>query len=182
MDEAREIQLTKKWVEAFVIHFGLCPFAKKPALQGRIHYVLTKCQDLPSLRRSLLQEAFELWHRSEFERATTILIHPWVLTDFEDYLSFLEEMELPWEKAGLSGNIQIAGFHPNYQFDGANPEAAQHYTNRSPFPMLHLIREDQLEQALKEHPAPESIPEKNIELLEEMGKEKVMNHLKKILQ
>lgn len=120
---------------------------------------------------ALSQECDRLTTQPEIE--TTLLIHPWVLEDFMDYNQFLDDVDNMLIDNELEGIYQIASFHPNYQFAGTEPEDVENATNRSPFPVLHILREESLERAISSFPDPELIPERNIALLRSMGRERV---------
>lgn len=164
-----EIQKTKTWIEKVVIGLGLCPFAKMPFERGQIRYVLHQGDKEEDLAHCLLEELSFLNTVSKKEIETTLIIHPNVLQDFTSYNSFLAEADWILQKTDLEGIIQIASFHPNYQFAGTRFEDASNYTNRSPYPMLHLLREESIELALENFPNPEQIPERNIKLMEKLG-------------
>ena len=177
MSTKHYIDLTKNWLEKLVIGLNLCPFAKLPFNQNRIRYVV-ESGDKEALMQTFLSELALLTEKTDKEVETTLIIHPDVLTDFYDYLDFVAEADEQIDDSGLRGTIQVASFHPDYQFAGTNPEDVENYTNRSPFPMLHLIREDSIEKALEHYPDPEMIPERNIETMKRLGLEGVQQILK----
>ena len=177
MSTKHYIDLTKNWLEKLVIGLNLCPFAKLPFNQNRIRYVV-ESGDKEALMQTFLSELALLTEKTDKEVETTLIIHPNVLTDFYDYLDFVAEADEQIDDSGLRGTIQVASFHPDYQFAGTNPEDVENYTNRSPFPMLHLIREDSIEKALEHYPDPEMIPERNIETMKRLGLEGVQQILK----
>lgn len=166
-DEA--IAATRKWVERAVIGLNLCPFAKAVHVKGLIRYVVSDATTPEALLRDLERELGELADRGRDEVETTLIIHPHVLTDFLEYNDFLEEAEGAVDSLGLDGMIQIASFHPQYQFAGTEPDDIGNYTNRSPYPTLHLLREASVDEAVAAFPEPEAIYEKNIETLERIG-------------
>ncbi len=167
--ENSAVEETRRWVEHFVVGLNLCPFARTPFRNGRIRYVLYEGEDVVELARLMVREAHWLSLQPASEVETTLLIHPNALPDFYDYLDFLEEAELLIRENGLEGIIQVASFHPDYQFAGTEADAPENYTNRSPYPMLHLLREEILEKALEQIEHPEQIPEENIEKMNRLG-------------
>jgi uncharacterized protein len=160
---------TQRWVEKFVIGLNICPFAGIPASQGRVRYALSEAKDIDVLYQDLLKEMAYLIERSPDEVETTVLVHPSVLQDFMAYLDFLEIVDEAIEEAGLEGILQVASFHPDYQFDGPPADDPSHYTNRSPYPMLHILREDSISAAVDGHPDVEGIPARNIQKMQELG-------------
>ena len=162
------LQATREWVEKFVIGLNLCPFAAPVAAQGRIRYALSEARDIDVLYQDLLRELDHLIQVDPETVETTILVHPWVLNDFEEYLDFLEIVDEAIEEAELDGILQVASFHPEYQFEGPPADDPSHRTNRSPYPMLHILREASLTIALDNYPDPEMIPERNIAKMREM--------------
>ncbi|MCB0570901.1 MAG: DUF1415 domain-containing protein [Phaeodactylibacter sp.] len=178
--EAVAVTETRRWVEHFVVGLNLCPFARNPFRSGRIKYVLYEGEDIVELARQLITEAHWLSQQPAGEVETTLLIHPRALPDFYDYLDFMEEAELLIRENGLEGIVQVASFHPDYQFAGTEPDAPENYTNRSPYPMLHLLREEILEQALEHYDNPELIPEQNIEKMNELGHEGIQKLWRKV--
>ncbi len=158
---------TEKWVEDVVIGLNLCPFAKREWVKNRVRIHVSLDTDTESLLTTLQLELSLLEANSDIE--TTLLVHPEVLQDFYDYNDFLSLADDLLEQMDLDGIYQVASFHPDYQFGGAAPDDAENYTNRSPFPMLHLIREDSLEKAIENYPNVAAIPENNIALMNKMG-------------
>ncbi|GJM34621.1 MAG: hypothetical protein DHS20C18_36220 [Saprospiraceae bacterium] len=165
------IEKTKKWIEQFVIGLNLCPFASVPFQQDKIRYVVNLSKNPDDLIRCFLEEMQFLDDKPSKEVETTLIIFPNQLNDFLAYLDFLTEAEEILEEVGLEGILQIASFHPEYQFANTAKEDAENYTNRSPYPMLHLLREASVEQALRHYPEPENIPIENILRLKELGVE-----------
>jgi uncharacterized protein len=165
---------TQAWVERFVIGLNLCPFAGAVAAQGRVRYTVSAARDIDVLYNDLLTELMLIIEADPAVVETTVLVHPLVLQDFEQYLDFLEIVEEALEDADLEGVLQVASFHPQYQFEGVDADDVSHYTNRSPYPMLHILREDSLTGAIDSHPDPEGIPARNVEKLREMGLERVL--------
>ena len=158
---------TKKWLSTIVIGHGLCPFAKSEFENNRIHYVVIEERDLESQMAALLAE-FAALDKDE-TRETSLLIFPSTLSDFEDYLDALALANAVLKDAGYEGIYQLASFHPDYLFEGAQVDDAANYTNRSPYPVFHILREASLEAALETYLNPEQIPERNIELTQRLG-------------
>lgn len=161
----------QRWLERAVIGLNLCPFAKSVHVKGQVHYVVsaaTTSQDLrEDLRRELLalQAAVpELWD-------TTLLMAPRCLQDFLDFNDFLDEADAVLAELGLEGELQIASFHPQFQFAGTAPDDISNYTNRAPYPTLHLLREASIDRAVEAFPQAEAIFEKNMQTLEDLGHE-----------
>jgi hypothetical protein len=180
MDQEKAIDyigITKTWVEKMVIGLNLCPFAKTPFRKGRIRFRLFEGKDAKDLMQFFLEELDYLARIPEEKTETTLIVHPYVLTAFDEYLDAISLFEALIRSSGLEGVLQVASFHPDYQFAGTEKEAAQNYTNRSPFPMLHLIREDSISRAVDSHPDIESVPIQNIKKLEEMGIEEIQKLL-----
>jgi len=169
------VSATRKWVENVVVGYNLCPFAKRELMRDRVRFVVSEATDEDSLLQSLHSELQRLNDEPEIE--TTVLIHPGVLQDFEAYNEFLDAADGLLAFLEMEGVYQIASFHPNYQFAGTDPEAAENYTNRSPYPMLHLLREASLEAAIDSHPDVDGIPGRNIKLMEELGVEQLRDVL-----
>jgi hypothetical protein len=166
-DEA--IAATRAWLERAVIGLGLCPFAKAVHAKGQIRYVVSEARNSDVLLDDLERELHALAEAAPAEVDTTLLIHPYVLDDFLQYNDFLEVAEETVESVGLTGVLQVASFHPAYQFAGTTPDDITNYTNRSPYPILHLLREASVEEAVAAFPDPEEIYEKNIETMERLG-------------
>lgn len=174
------IQHTRNWLEQIVIGLNLCPFAAKPFKLGQIRIVVSTAKDIEALSADLIAEGALLLRQPAKETETTLLVHPFVLADFYDYNEYLWSVEEIVRKEDWEGEIQVASFHPEYQFAGTTPEDVSNYTNRSPYPMLHLIREERLEAALEHYEDPEGIPERNVALLERIGLAEMLNKLNAI--
>ncbi|MBB5210656.1 DUF1415 domain-containing protein [Microbulbifer hydrolyticus] len=156
------ISQVKQWLQDVVVGLNLCPFARKPMRSGQIRYVVSDANSNEVLLEEL-QDEFEVLDRtSEEEVETTLLILPTQLRDFHDYNTFLGEAERLLQRQGYEGVYQVASFHPHYQFANTEPEDTENLTNRSPYPILHLLREKSLERGLENYPDPESIPHNNI--------------------
>ena len=173
------IAATRDWLEKAVIGLGLCPFAKAVHARGQIRYVVSPAQSPDALVEDLMEELRALDAADPAAVDTTLLIHPGVLSDFEDYNDFLDIADALLDELELSGVIQIASFHPQYRFEGTMRDAIENYTNRSPYPMLHLLREDSVEKAVTTYPDVADIPEKNIETLNRLGHEGWRNLMSK---
>ena len=168
-DMKKQAEETKQWVETVVLGLNLCPFARLPFYAGRVRFVVYEGTDIVKLAKLMVEEARLLVITPAEEVETTLLIHPNALPDFQDYLDYLEEAGRLIQDNGLEGIIQVASFHPDYQFEGTEPGAPENYTNRSPYPMLHLLREESIERALWSFEHPEQIPERNIQKMRELG-------------
>ena len=169
------IRKTREWVNGFVIRLNLCPFAKKVFDEERIRYVVLESSEIKDLTKKLLDELYFLSKTEAEKIETTLIIFPNLLTDFESFNEYLAVADEILLEMSLIGDIQIASFHPQYQFAGTTKDAAENYTNRSPYPMLHLLREVSIENALKKVPKPENIPMENIKKMNEIGLEKLKN-------
>jgi hypothetical protein len=167
-DEA--IAATRAWLERAVIGLGLCPFARAVHMKDQIRYVVSAARHTDALLDDLERELRLLAETPREEIDTTLLIHPHVLQDFLDYNDFLE-LDGVVQDAGLEGLLQVASFHPRYQFEGTEPDDITNYTNRSPYPILHLLREASVDEAVAAFPDAERIYEKNIETMKALGQE-----------
>lgn len=162
-------KITADWLEHFVIGLNLCPFAKKPFATDSVIYHVEKTTKTETLLETLLTELLILNNTPASEISTTLIIHPYVLTDFLAYNDFLHVANDILQRVDLEGIIQIASFHPGYQFAGTQPDDITNYTNRSPFPMLHLLRESEVEQAVDNYPNTDKIPLENQQKLHSLG-------------
>lgn len=158
--EVNEIQATKTWLEQFVIKLNLCPFAAKPFREGRIHYALEVSVEPTQIAERLIDELERLQTSPEIE--TTLLIIPNALNDFDVYWDFVEVAESIIEQLGLMGIFQIASFHPKYCFEGVETDDPANRTNRSPYPMLHLLREQSLSEAIEAYQDIEHLATRNL--------------------
>jgi len=168
-DEPAVIAATQSWLEKAVIGLGLCPFAKAVHVRGQIRYAVSAARSTRDLIADLTAELHALQAADPEVVETTLLIHPGVLADFPDYNDFLDDADALLDELELTGIIQIASFHPRYRFAGTQPDAIENYSNRSPYPMLHLLREESVERAVTTYPDVADIPEKNIETLNRLG-------------
>jgi hypothetical protein len=163
------IQETQDWLIKAVIGLNLCPFAKAVHVKEQIKYVVSEATTVEQLLESLAQELEFLAEVSREKTDTTLLIHPNVLNDFLDYNDFLELADQLLEDLDLDGELQIASFHPQYQFAGTEIDDVTNFTNRSPYPTLHLLREDSIDEAVKAFPEAEAIFETNMQTMEKLG-------------
>jgi hypothetical protein len=165
------IDSTRLWIERAVIGLNLCPFAKAVHTKNQIRYVVSDATTEQALLADLAIELERLQESSPSVVETTLLIHPQVLQDFIDYNDFLELADAAVDALELDGEIQVASFHPQYQFEGTAPDDVENFSNRSPYPTLHLLREASVERAVAEYPDTDTIYERNIETLEKLGPE-----------
>ncbi len=165
----RIIGETRAWLNRAVIGLNLCPFAKTAQVKNQIRYVLSEAADPRALLSTLCDELRFLNQADPAQVETTLLIHPRVLTDFADFNDFLAAVESAVHELGLEGVLQVASFHPHYQFAGTAPDDVGNATNRSPHPCLHLLREDSIARAVAAFPEPEAIFVANIRTLEALG-------------
>lgn len=160
---------TQKWFQELVLRQNLCPFAHKPHQNNQIDYKVSYAHTELELLENL-KAALEALVKARKEQVETILlIHPFVLENFIDYNDFLDMADQLLVELELGGVFQIASFHPHYQFAGTSFEDAENYTNRSPYPMLHLIREDSLSKAIDKFSDVDLIPERNIQVMNQLG-------------
>lgn len=160
---------TREWLERAVIGLNLCPFAKAVYASDRIRYFVSAADDEDALLDDLARELSVLDSTPDHVFDTTLLIHPRVLADFAQYNAFLDEADRKIESLDLLGEIQIASFHPHYQFAGTASDDIGNFTNRSPFPMLHLLREASVARAVAAIPDAAAIFDRNIETLRRLG-------------
>lgn len=169
IDEVAVLQRTGNWLKKVVCDLNLCPFAGPVVEAGRVCMTVSKAADTGQLLIDFLAELDNFQTAPEAEIATCLLILPAGLEDFDNYLDFLAEAQILLEKSGLADEIQLASFHPDYIFEGESELNVSHFTNRSPYPMVHLIREAMLSRELENFSDPEQIPQKNIQRLRAMG-------------
>ncbi|KAF3999856.1 DUF1415 domain-containing protein [Glaciimonas immobilis] len=160
---------TTRWLERAVIGLNLCPFAKAVFIKNQIRFVVSTAQTTAELQNELRAELDFLQQADPALIDTTLIIHPDVLRDFLDYNDFLDEADTLLEEMALEGEIQIASFHPDYQFAGTEIDDITNFTNRSPYPTLHLLREDSVDRAVEAFPEAEDIFEKNMQTLADLG-------------
>ena len=167
----RAIEETTAWLEKAVIGLNLCPFAKAVHSKGQIRWVLADATEPLALLGLLVQELQFLAATDPEAIATTLIVHPHALHDFLDFNDFLGVAEDALAELGLDGVLQIASFHPQFQFAGTDIDDITNATNRSPHPTLHLLREDSVERAVAAFPEAEAIFERNVETMERLGVE-----------
>ena len=165
----RVIAATRNWVEKAVIGLRLCPFAASPYLLGLIRYRVSEQRSPEGLAEELTQELTYLAAADPLHCETSLLIHPRVLGDFLDYNQFLDRADAAVAALGLEGELQIASFHPAYQFAGSASNDVENCSNRSPYPMLHLLRESSVKRAAATFPGVDEIGNRNIATLRELG-------------
>lgn len=166
-DRQTLIDNTKKWIQDVVIGCNFCPFAAKEVKQGTVRYHVEEDADLNACLQVFLNECELLDTNPEIE--TTIIILPIGFDEFEDYLDLVETAEEILEENGYEGTYQVASFHPHYCFEGEEEGDASNFTNRSPYPMLHILREESVERALERYPDAEGIPQRNVEFARNKG-------------
>jgi uncharacterized protein len=163
------VAATRHWLEKAVIGLHLCPFAAIPFARGQIRYWVSEHRTTAGLGLELTSELERLHSADQQLCETTLLIHPYVLTDFADYNQFLDEADAAITALQFDGELQIASFHPDYRFAGTAPSDVQNYSNRSPYPMLHLLREASVSRAAATYSEIDTIGERNIATLRELG-------------
>jgi hypothetical protein len=163
------IAATRLWLERAVIGLNLCPFAKAVHAKGQVRWVLADAETPEALLETLAAELLALRDASPEDVDTTLIVHPRVLGDFLDYNDFLEAADGLVAELGLEGELQVASFHPQYQFAGTDADDIENFTNRSPYPTLHLLREDSVSRAVDAFPDPDAIVDRNIETLRRLG-------------
>lgn len=160
---------TQRWLERAVIGLNLCPFAKSVHVKGQVHYVVSPATSTQELLQELRRELAALHAADPERRDTTLLIAPCCLQEFLDFNDFLDEADAVLEELGLEGELQIASFHPQFQFAGTDADDITNYTNRAPYPILHLLREASIDRAVEAFPEAETIYEKNMQTLKQLG-------------
>lgn len=168
-DDARVLARTQAWLDRAVIGLNLCPFAKSVRVKDQIRFVISPATTVEALRDTLQQELQTLAQADPQQLDTTLLVHPRVLHDFLDYNDFLDVADQVLAGLGLEGVLQIASFHPDYQFAGTAADDIDNFSNRSPYPTLHLIREASIDRAVAAFPEAERIYEANIATLQHLG-------------
>jgi uncharacterized protein len=171
------IDATRRWLETMVIGLNLCPFARRVFEADRIHYAVSDARDEAALLSDLERELRTLAGAPITTIETTLLIHPHALTDFLDYNDFLDPAERLIDELGFTGVIQVASFHPDYQFAKADRDAVENYTNRSPYPMLHLLREESFDAITGDTEELLDIPRRNIATLRALGRAAILARL-----
>ena len=172
-NDKRVIAETRQWVKNVVIRHNLCPFAHKPFRNESIRYAVSHANSDNELINDLIEELLLLSKADISKIETTIIVVPNYLKQFDSYNQFLDVADMLVTQFGLNGTIQIASFHPDYQFADLDYEDVRNYTNRSLYPMFHLILEESVEQAKNSHPDVDSIPVANMKLLQEIGLDEI---------
>ncbi|MDI5933710.1 DUF1415 domain-containing protein [Halomonas kalidii] len=174
--DSRPLATTRAWVETFVVAHDVCPFAGRELARGTIRYAEAAADDWEAALLALIEECRRLDETPGIE--TTLLVLPSGVEDFDDYLDLLAIAEALLAEQGYEGIYQLASFHPDYCFEDAEPDDPGNFTNRSPWPMLHLLREASLEQALAHYPDdPAQIPERNIAEMQRLGRDRLAESL-----
>jgi hypothetical protein len=161
------LDATQAWLKSIIIEYNICPFAKRELERGSIRFSVNQDTEIENCLLNLMTECDRLDTDQNIE--TTLLIFANAFTAFDDYLDFLEMAETLLVDQSYEGIYQLASFHPDYCFEGAEQDDPANYTNRSPYPMLHLLRESSIKRAVSTYPHPENIPQRNIELTRELG-------------
>ena len=169
MTEDEIVAATRRWLERAVIGLNLCPFAESIYRGDRVRFRVSEQRSASALLEEFRSELEFLHEADPLHCETALLIHPWVLADFVEYNDFLDVCEATIAELGLEGELQVASFHPQYQFAGTQSEDIENYTNRSPYPMLHLLRESSIERAIAAIPDTDEIYRKNIRTWRELG-------------
>jgi len=169
--EAQAIAATRQWLEKAVIGLNLCPFAKAVYVKDQVRFAFSDATTPEQLIEQLGEELLRLRDTPAAQVDTTLLVHPYVLQDFLDYNDFLDQADALVEALELDGELQVASFHPDYQFADSRPDDIENYSNRAPFPTLHLLREDSVSRAVEAYPDPDSIVERNYATLRQLGLE-----------
>ncbi len=163
------VSTVETWLERAVIGLNLCPFARAVHVRKQVRYTVSTATEPDQLVQALTEELTYLHGCDPQITDTTLLIHPWILEDFSDYNEFLDIADVILAGMGMEGEIQIASFHPDYQFSGTQRDDVSNYTNRSPYPILHLLREDSIDRAVASVPNTEDIYKRNIATLKALG-------------
>ncbi|HST44399.1 MAG TPA: DUF1415 domain-containing protein [Luteimonas sp.] len=159
----------QRWLDRAVIGLNLCPFAKAVVVRGQVRFVLSEATTADALLADLGDELVHLRDTPVAALDTTLIVHPGVLADFLDYNDFLDSADALVEELDLDGVLQVASFHPRYQFAGSAPDDIENFTNRAPYPTLHLLREDSVARAVAAYPDPGVIIERNVATLRALG-------------
>jgi hypothetical protein len=161
---------TRRWMERAVIGLNLCPFAKAPHAKGLVHYAVSEAADAATVLQDVATELDALAAVDSSVRETTLLIVPHCLQDFLAFNDFMPRAERVLRKRGLEGVIQLASFHPQFQFEGTQEDDITNFTNRSPWPTVHLLREDSIDRAVETFPDPAAIYDANMATLRRIGR------------
>ena len=174
-------QQIRAWLEQFVVGLNLCPFAAPLVSSDRLRIKICDATDIDTIMQSFLSELDLIQSTLESDIATTLLVIPNALKDFEEYLDVIDLAEELLSEVGLEGVIQLASFHPHYQFAEEPAESASHFSNRSPYPLIHFLREDMMASALQNFTNPEQIPARNVEALQEIGRNAIEQRWQQLL-
>ncbi|AXI83006.1 DUF1415 domain-containing protein [Xylella taiwanensis] len=166
---ADPLTLTRQWIERAVIGLNLCPFAKAVYIKQQLRLVLSDATTPEALLEHLAKESLLLRDTPAEHIDTTLIVHPHVLTDFLDYNDFLDHVDAMIQALNLQGVLQVASFHPEYQFHGTASDDIGNYTNRAPYPALHLLREESVDHAVAAFPDPDVIVQRNLQTLKRLG-------------
>ena len=169
--DAQVVDDTRRWVERAVIGLNLCPFANSVHVKGQLHYAVSGALGWNDLLVDLERELDDLLAYSFDKRETTLLMAPRTLQAFFEFTGFLVEADRLLRRRGLDGTIQLASFHPSYQFAGTEPDDITNFTNRAPHPTLHLLREDRVAQAVQAFPEAAAIYETNMDTMRRLGRQ-----------
>lgn len=168
MNKAKVKATTERWLDQIVIGMEFCPFAKQPRQNNQIEIYISDADSIEKLIMDLVEQIVYLEKASSKETETTLLVIPNLLTDFDDYLDCLYLAEEVIQEQGWEGVFQLASFHPNYQFDGTKPDDPENLTNRSPYPVFHILREESLSTAISSYGDTSEIPERNKQKLNKL--------------
>lgn len=168
-DDAQVLAATRRWLERAVIGLNLCPFAKAVYVKEQVRFVVSDASTPEALLEQLAEELLLLRDTPPEQADTTLLIHPQVLSDFLDFNDFLDNADAAVEALDLAGVLQVASFHPDYRFAGTADDDIGNYTNRAPYPTLHLIREASIDRAVEAFPDADVIVQRNLSTLEKLG-------------
>ena len=171
MNRDEVIAATRQWLEKAVIGLNLCPFAKSVYLKDQVRIVVSDAKHADGFLEDLDRELEFLSETDPAVVDTTLLIHPTLFGDFLDFDEIVAIAEEAVVEQGLEGVLQVASFHPRFQFEDSEPDDVENFTNRAPFPTLHLLREESVERAVAAFPDAEAIYERNIETMQKLGKE-----------
>ncbi len=174
-------QQIRAWLEKFVVGLNLCPFAAPVVSSEGLRIKICDATDIDTIMQSFLSELDLIQSTLESDIATTLLVIPNALKDFEEYLDVIDLAEELLSEVGLEGVIQLASFHPSYQFAEEPAESASHFSNRSPYPLIHFLREEMVASALKSYANPEEIPTRNIKTLQTIGRDTIERRWQLIL-
>jgi hypothetical protein len=177
MTELSPLQATRQWLDDIVVGLNLCPFAAPVISNNGLYIEVSDADQSEQQLAAVLQQLDKLQQVDASDIETSLLIFSHGLSDFDQYWELVGIANDLLQQVGLEGIIQIASFHPYYQFEEVAEDDVSHYTNRSPYPMLHFIREEQLSRALQSYPDPQQIPQRNIRRLRQLGKKALLKKL-----